>query len=379
MSHIFLDHNSTTPIKPLVKETMFEVMDTPLNASSIHYYGRKSKEIINLSRKKILNAVNAKNAEIIFTSSGTEANNLAIKGMHDVDFIAVSAVEHISVLKSASSTDKVIIEIPVDRNGIVDIEFIKRIAEEHKKRILFSIMLANNETGVIQHIKAISEIVREYGGYMHCDAVQALGKIDVDFTALDVDLLSLSSHKVGGPQGVGALVIKETISLKPMIDGGAQENNNRAGTENIPAILGFGMAIDLLSKEVSNDLINYTENSIYDYVDDKTDIEIFGRDVSRVYNTTFVAMKGMDSQTQVINFDLAGIAVSNGSACSSGTVKNSHVLKAMSINDEIASCAVRVSIGEETTKSDMDRFLEVWKNNYEKVKNRNNICERKNA
>jgi len=371
MTYIFLDHNSTTSIKPFIKDAMFDVMEHPLNASSIHNFGRKAKEIVNLSRKKILDNLNAEGEEVIFTSSGTEANNLAVKGFFNVDYIAISTIEHISVVKSAFSTDKEIIEIPVDNNGVIDIDCVEKIAEEYKDRVLFSIMLANNETGVIQPIKEIGEIIHKYNGYLHCDAIQALGKISVDFSDLNVDMLTISSHKIGGPQGAAALVIDKSLLLEPMIYGGSQENNNRAGTENIPSILGFGMAVDSINNEVkSNGLIGYLESNINGYIDHGDDIEIFGKNADRVYNTTFIAMKGMDSQTQVINFDLAGIAVSNGSACSSGTVKKSHVLKAMNVSDEVSSCAVRVSIGEETTKSDIDRFFEVWKNNYEKVKNR---------
>ncbi len=356
--NIYLDHNATTTVKYAVRVAMSEVMAEPLNASSVHSFGRKAKKYIDEARANILDAVGAKGQTLIFTGSGTEANNLAIKGFKQADSIVVSAVEHISVLKAVCKGSGGI--VPVNDSGLVDLEVLKRILQNSKGRSLVSIMLANNETGVIQPIGEIASMVVGSGGFIHCDASQAIGKIDVNFNELNVDMMSISAHKFGGPQGVGALIIKKGLEIDPIIVGGGQEGRLRAGTENVMAIVGFGTAALLVGK-MDSALRDYLEDQIMSFAPEAL---IVGKEVSRLPNTTCVATPNMPSDTQLISYDLAGIAVSNGSACSSGTVQESHVLKAMQLDPKYIKNAIRVSIGVDTLKEEIDAFMEVWKKNY---------------
>ncbi len=344
---------------------MAEIMAQPFNASSVHSFGRKAHSITSKARRQVAHAAGGEGAQIIFTGSGTEANNLAIKGLKGTDFIAVSATEHISVLKPAETRNAIL--IPVDENGIIRLDKLENILQNQQGKGLASFMLANNETGVIQPVSEIAKIVYEHGGFLHCDAVQAFGKIPVDFNNLNVDMMTVSAHKIGGVQGAAALIMKKGLELGAEITGGGQEEGFRAGTENVAAIAGFGVAAENIPI-MKPDLRDYMEEELKKI---SPDIVIFGENVDRLPNTICVAMGAgkMKSETQLINFDLEGIAVSAGSACSSGKVNTSHVLLAMGVDKEIAETAIRISLGHNTTKPEINRFLEVWRRNCSRVQN----------
>lgn len=351
-------------MKKEVAEAMIYAFIEPYNASSVHGFGREARKIIEEAREKIQKATDSEGAQVIFTSSGTEANNLAIKGFVDAGYVVISATEHASVLKPAEEMKASY--IPVDGNGLVNLSALESILKNGKGRALVSVMLANNETGVIQPMKKIAELVYRYNGFLHTDASQGFGKIPVSFNNLNVDMMTVSAHKFGGPQGVAALIIKKGIKLAAEITGGGQESGFRAGTENVAAIAGFGVSATINHQTSNINLRNYLESEIKSHA---PDVVIFGENAERLPNTSCIAMPNMPSETQLISFDLEGIAVSSGSACSSGKVSVSHVLLAMGVDKKIASTAIRVSLGEENTKEEVDRFIQVWKNNYNRAKN----------
>lgn len=371
---IYFDYNATSAAKPEVIEAMLGAMANPTNPSSVHSYGQDARSLVEKSRDSISNLVNAGNADIIFTSSGTESNNLALRGFKAGSYI-VSAIEHICTLETANSlgTGK----IKVQKNGIIDLGHLKSLLEKAEKPSLVSVMLANNETGAIQPIKEISKIVFEHGGYLHCDASQAIGKINVDMQDLGVDMMTISAHKFGGPQGVAALLVKKGIELNPIIFGGGQESGKRAGTENVAAIVGFAMAADLAQEDIKkfigvSHLRNMIENQILGFC---PSAKIFVETEGRLPNTTCIYMPGMKSETQMINFDLEGIAVSAGSACSSGKVTTSHVLTAMGVGGSIAENVIRISLTPDTTEKEVNRYIEVWKTLYLRANNKDKILK----
>ncbi len=355
---IYLDYNSTVPVLQEVVEAVLPIYSQPYNASSIHSYGRDASRIIGESRRKIATAIGAEGAEIVFTSSGTEANNMAMNCLGDVDNIIISAIEHLSLLRPAKLKNAIL--IPVDNHGLVIIDELKKILSEVEGKSLVSVMLANNETGVIQPVKEIAELVYSYSGYFHCDASQAFGKIAVGFSDINADMMTISAHKIGGIQGAAALIFKKGLEVVSQIKGGGQESGYRAGTENIAAIVGFGVAAENI-KIGDSSLRDYLENEIISFAHDNV---IFGKNVDRLPNTSYITMRNVTGETQSIAFDIEGIAVSSGSACSSGTVNKSHVLDAMGIDGDIAANAVRVSMGRETTKEEIDKFISVWKDIY---------------
>ena len=347
---------------------MLQKLTHPGNASAIHKAGRTARRDIEEARQQIVQLVNAgPQSVIIFTSGATEANNLVLKGT-DCERILVSAIEHPSVLQARP--DKEI--IPVLSNGIIDLAALDKILEGNDRSTLISVMLVNNETGIIQPIDKVMEIAKRRGALVHTDAVQAAGRLPVDLKKLGVDYLTLSAHKIGGPQGVGCLVLSNCVSVVPQISGGNQEKNMRAGTENLAGIAGFGKAAELAARDMSA----FQKLSV---LRDKIEAELkriaptvhfFGKDVPRVANTTMFALPGASSETQLIALDLAGICVSNGSACASGTVKASHVLKAMGASESEAGSSLRVSLGWNSTEKDVDYFLQKWAEMYDRVKSR---------
>jgi len=363
VNKIYLDFNATSPILREVRDFVVPFYDSALNASSIHSFGRDARKILDDARADIAKSIGAEGADIIFTSSGTESNNLALKGFKDADYLVISAVEHPSVLKVADKMEATI--LPVDKNGVVNLKALEKILKNTKGKALVSVMLANNETGVVQPIKEISQLVLFYKGFIHCDAVQAFGKIPVDFSDLNVDMMTISAHKIGGLQGASALIVKKGLNINSQIIGGGQESGARAGTENVAAIAAFAKAAKLVEPQNSA-LIDYLEAEVKSFAKDAI---IVGEEVERLPNTSCIILQGMLAETQLINFDLAGIAVSSGSACTSGKVGKSHVLLAQGYSAKQASEVVRVSIGKETTKQDIDAFLKVWKSNYEKASN----------
>jgi cysteine desulfurase len=362
----YLDHNATTPLRPAVIEVMQQIAAFPLNPSSIHKAGREARRLVEDSRQALLKAVNAGPRDVlVFTSGATEANNTVLRGV-DVERLIVSAIEHPSVLNATPEKDI----LPVLPSGVIDVAALDKMLEGNTRQTLVSVMLVNNETGVIQPIEDVAAIVRRRGALLHCDAVQAFGKIPLDMQKLGVDFLTLSAHKMGGPQGMGCLVLSNCLSLEPLLKGGNQEKNLRAGTENLSAIMGFAKATELI------DLDAYQKLSVLrDKIESQLSavaggLKIFGKDTPRISNTTMFCLPGASSETQLIALDLAGICVSNGSACSSGTVKASHVLKAMGVTDAEAESSLRISLGWNTREQDVDFFIAEWLKMYERIKGR---------
>ncbi len=350
---VYLDYNATCPLRPESLAVMQKWLGIPANPSSAHSFGRAAKKQLEDSRKIIAEAISAWPNEIIFTGSGTEANATALCGFPERKLL-ISAIEHSSILKYSGYDDT----IKVDADGIIDFVDLEKKLVAGGQKFLVSVMLANNETGVIQPIAEIAEICKKHGALLHCDAVQALGKIPVDFSLLGVDMLTISAHKCGGPLGAAALVIKNNLSVKPLLIGGGQELSRRAGTENIAAISGFAAATGAIDLKHMWNL-----RVLLDSMEDKTQSvggTVFGKKSSRLPNTTCVAMPGVSSEIQLIDFDLNGYAVSAGSACSSGRIEKSHVLLAMGIAPDLAGCAIRVSTGWNTKPEEIEGFTQAW-------------------
>jgi cysteine desulfurase len=358
----YLDYNATAPVRPAAAAAVAAALEAAGNASSVHAPGRAARRRIEDARERVAALVGAAPANVVFTSGGTEANALALTGS-DATRLLVSAVEHDSVLRNAPGATP----IPVDRNGVVDLAALDRLlAEPRGETCLVSLMLANNETGVIQPVAEAAAIARAHGARMHCDAVQAAGKIAVDIAVLGVDMLTLSAHKIGGPQGVGALVLRDGMTLAPLLKGGGQERGRRAGTENLPGIAGFGAAAAAALADLAAGAparIAALRDGLEAALAAPAAIQgavIHGAGAARLPNTSCIGLPGRSAETQVMALDLAGVAVSSGAACSSGKVRASHVLGAMGLSAADAGCAIRVSLGWASTQDDVDRFVAAW-------------------
>jgi cysteine desulfurase len=364
MNHaVYLDHNASTPVRPEAAEAVASALASTGNPSSVHRHGRMARRLVEDARERVAALVGAKVAEVVFTSGGTEANALAVRGAGRAR-VLVSAIEHVSVLDALETAE----QIPVDTNGVVDLDTLEAMLAADDVPALVSVMLANNETGVVQPVAAVAALARRYGALVHCDAVQAPGRIAVDMKELGVHLMSLSAHKIGGPAGTGALVVADEVPLAAMVRGGGQERGRRAGTENVPGIAGFAAAAVAAAAvddaERMARLRDRLERGVRELV---PATRIFGVDAPRLPNTSCFSMPGVASETQVMALDLGGVAVSAGSACSSGKVAPSHVLRAMKVEDERAACAIRVSFGWTNVDQDVDRFLEVWGSLYARL------------
>jgi cysteine desulfurase len=355
----YLDYNATAPVRPAVTEAMCAVLAQTGNPSSVHRFGREARRALEGARAAVAALVGAAPEQVVFTSGGTEANNQALRSARGA--VAVSAIEHVSVLAAAPDA----VRIAVDVEGRVELGALERELARRAPDVV-SIMLANNETGVIQPVRDVVEIARRHGARVHCDAVQAGGKLAIDMTALGVDLLTLSAHKFGGPQGVGALVVRAGLEPEAFLCGGAQERRWRPGTENLPGIVGFGRACELALADAD---WRQRTGALRDRLEAQIAAlapaaRVFGRGAERLPNTSCLTMPGVSNQTQLIAFDLAGIAVSTGSACSSGKVGPSHVLAAMGVDPGEAASAVRISLGWASTLDDVDRFVDAWSRLY---------------
>ena len=356
-AQIYLDYNATAPMLSAAQAAVAAALATHGNPSSVHSFGRAQRARIEAVRVQVAALVGAEAQQVVFTSGGTEANNFALIGVATKTVI-VSAIEHDSILNCA---DRPLIA-PVQNTGVIDLEKLETLIAEAPPPVLVSVMLANNETGVIQPIAAVAKIVHAHGALLHCDAVQAVGRIAVDMTALGIDLMTISAHKIGGPQGIGALIVGEHVRLQPQMRGGGQERGSRAGTENVPGAVGFGVAAAHNSLE-DWDRVARLRESLETRLG-KTfgnDLQIFGHEAVRLPNTCCVARAGISAETQIIALDLAGIAVSAGSACSSGKVQASHVLAAMGVADPVARNAIRISLGPTTSEADIDFFFETYR------------------
>ena len=368
--YVYLDHNATTPVLPEVASVISDTLALGGNASSVHSRGRLARQAIENARDKIANSIGVRASEVLFTSGGTEANNLILNAC-DWDHVMVTAVEHDSILNAGKNTEV----IPVDKEGLIDLAGLEKRLSVADGKILVSVMLANNETGVLQPVAEVSRIAQKYGAMMHTDAIQACGKIQLDRSTLGVDFISLSAHKIGGPQGVGALIINEEVAFQPMIRGGGQERGRRSGTENIPGIAGFGVAVEAVTYLADIPRIKELRNVLEATIEGIAPGAVLcGEDVERLPNTSSIFMPGVNNETQVMKFDLSGIMISAGSACSSGKVEVSHVLKAMGIEDDIASNVIRVSLGVGNSISDVERFIQEWKKIFEGA-NAGNLME----
>ncbi|MCJ8322631.1 MAG: cysteine desulfurase [Hyphomicrobiales bacterium] len=377
---IYLDYNATAPVRPKVKQAVMAALDLVGNASSIHQEGRKARGLIETAREQLAGLINAQTKEITFTSGGTESNNLvlasnlgALGKKQPLAATLLGATEHPSLIKAQELSPRPVDIIKVDHNGLLDLTHLQQLLAGWKDKsdlpVLVSVMLVNNETGVIQPIDKIVEIVRKFGGFVHLDAVQALGKMPIDFADLNVDLMSLSAHKIGGMLGAGALVIRLGVLVDSYIKGGGQELGLRAGTENIPAIAGFGIAaiecvVDLEKISHYNDMRQKLEVLIQAI---SADAVIFGQNTPRVATTSCFAIANVTAERALMSLDLAGIAVSSGSACSSGKVSQSHVLKAMGYANDLALCGLRISFGWDTKPQDLDEFITEYTKIYQRM------------
>jgi len=363
----YLDYNSGAPPRPQVLSVMGEVLGRGGNASSVHGYGRLARQSVETARRQVAVLAGADPSAVVFTSGGTEANNTALAG-YAPSRVIVSAVEHDSVYRAVPGA----LETAVTSQGRVDLDSLRQILSrasgKEKGPLLVAVMLANNETGILQPMEDVVALAREFGAKIHCDAVQAAGRMVLDIKALGVDSLSLSAHKLGGPQGVGALVLAKTAvsgrdGYVPLLRGGGQERGLRAGTENVAAIAGFGKAAELAIGDLGD--MSGIE-SLRDGLETRVRecaprVEIFGAGVARLANTSCFALPNVSGETQVMALDLAGVAISAGAACSSGRVEPSRVLRAMGVAEETAVGAIRVSLGWNSKKQDIDIFIENWR------------------
>ena len=367
---VYLDHNATTPPGPEVVEAMTAALRGVFgNASSVHRPGQQARTAVDDARAAVAALVGAEPVEVVFTSGGTESDNFALRGVADAlsppgrKHLVVSAIEHEAVLHTARALQKRgwdLTVVPVDASGVVPVAAV--CAAVRTDTALVSVMHANNEIGTIQPIAEIAAAAHERGALVHTDAVQTVGKIPVDVGALGVDLLSLTGHKFHGPKGAGALWVKRGVRLAPLLTGGRQERNRRAGTENVPAIVGLGaaarVAIEKLATEAPRQaaLRDRLERGVLDRVPHTS---AHGATAARVPNTTNISFDGVEAEALLIALDLEDIAVSTGSACSSGTLEPSHVLRAMGLSAHRVQSSLRFSLGQGTTDADIDRVLDV--------------------
>lgn len=366
---IYCDYAATTFVSGEVMQEMMPCFNTVWgNASSLHSFGREAVALVDRARDRVAKAINAeKSSEIYFTSGGTEANNWAIKGIARANrakgnHIITSAIEHESVLEACRQLEQegfVVTYLPVDEHGLVSItDLIHSITE---KTSLVSVMSVNNEVGTVQNIKTIANIAHEYGAIFHTDAVQAIGALKMNVKDMDIDVMSISGHKIYAPKGVGALYVKNGVKIEPILAGGNQERGLRAGTTNVPSVVGFGKAIEIATRDL---VINQKKlKSIRNYFLSKvaeniTDVQVNGHPFQKVQGTVNISFQFVEAEALLTLLDMAGIAVSTGSACTSGSTLPSHVLKAMGLSTELAKGTIRFSFGKSTTKEDVDYIVE---------------------
>jgi cysteine desulfurase len=353
----YFDYNATAPVRPDVVSAVAAAMEQGGNASSVHHSGRAARQAIEGARERLARAIGTPAQSVIFTSGGTEANNLALLGAR-AERILVSAIEHDSVLRTAQHSGRRVGLIPVTSAGVIDLVAMDALLGESDAPALISVMLANNETGIIQPVREVAERAHAAGALVHCDAVQGLGRIAIDTNDLNADLVTLSGHKVGGPPGIGALVARDIDVIDPILHGGGQEARKRAGTENMPAIVGFGIAAEMAQAELPHmaalaEVRDGIERRLLEAVPDAW---VVGTDRARLPNTICIVLPFASSETLVMALDLEGVEVSAGSACSSGKVASSHVLTAMDVPD--ADRAIRISFGLATSPDEIEHLVE---------------------
>ncbi len=357
-SGVYMDWNATSPLRPSALAAMSSVLQEVGNPSSVHAFGRRARAWVDHAREAVARLVAGRAPLVTFTSGGTEANNLALHARQGRPLV-VSAIEHESVLRPARLAGAQVAR--VGRNGEVDVAHLAFLLDKAERPAFVSVMLANNETGVIQPVAEIARVAKAKGALVHCDAVQAAGRIGIAIEELGVDYLTISAHKIGGPQGAGALVLGADLPVEPFVQGGGQERNRRGGTENVAAIAGFGAAADEAARLDDANRIA----GLRDALEEKLaafglPLTIFGRGAKRLPNTSCFASGTKTAETLVMAIDLAGIAVSAGSACSSGKVRPSHVISAMGFDAATAGSAIRVSLGWQNSQQDVDQFIAAW-------------------
>lgn len=359
----YLDHNATAPLRREAKEAMVHALDVIGNPSSVHGEGRRARAVVEAAREKVARLVGAKPSEIVFTSGASEANSWVMSQPWGTIF--TSGIEHDSVLAPARASNCELVMLPVGSDGVVKVEHWAQLltSRSFATPAVIAIQMANNETGVVQPVTEIAEIARAHGIKIHVDAVQAAGRLPIDFAALGADTLAISAHKFGGPKGIGALVDRDHFDLVPLIRGGGQERRRRAGTENVAAIAGFGAAAEGALRDLATiDAVRALRDELeVELKRISPDAVVIAEGAPRLANTTAVALPGKLAETLVIRLDLAGVAVSAGSACSSGKVGPSHVLEAMGLGQDIAAGTIRISLGPTTSKDDITAFLAAWK------------------
>jgi len=366
---VYLDNAATTYVSSEVLQEMMPCYNITFgNPNSLHSFGREAANVVDIARDRVKTAIHAKNpTEIYFTSGGTEADNWAIKGlahanMHKGKHIITSSIEHHAILDSCKTLEKEGFEVtylPVDKYGLVDLAVLMH--EIRKDTILVSIMTVNNEVGTIQNIKAIAKTCHENGIIFHTDAVQAVGAVKIDVQDMEIDAMSMSSHKIYGPKGCGALYVKSGVKIDNLIIGGAQERTKRGGTLNVPAIAGFGKAIEIASRDIiaNQQKLKFLRDYFIKEITDRIEhIHINGHPYQKINGTVSVTFEMIEGESILMLLDLAGIAVSTASACTSQSLEPSHVLRAMGIPDEIAHGTIRFSFGKNITKSDLDYTVE---------------------
>lgn len=366
---IYLDHNAGAPLRPAVREAMIAALQEAGNASSVHTHGRKARGKIEEARDAVARLCGARTRAVTFVSGGTEANMTALTPAWQdqgapvyLDKLFRSAVEHPSVVTGGRFpvVDQVV--VPVDETGLVRLDALEELLKDAESSLV-SVMAANNETGVIQPLSDIGALAGQYGHFFHADAVQAAGRMPIDVDAWQADVITLSAHKFGGPQGIGAVVVRSTARVPaPLMVGGGQENWRRGGTENVAAISGFGAAaISALEEAEETGHLQHLRKMLEEGLRTVCpQTIIFGEGAERLANTVCFAVQGIAAETALIAFDLERVSVSSGSACSSGKVSVSHVLTAMNVDEETARCALRISMGWDTSEADIARFLEIW-------------------
>ncbi len=376
---IYLDYNATAPARAEVREAVAEALTLHGNPSSVHEEGRRVRALVEQAREKVAALVGADARKVIFTSGGTEANVTALSPLNvnrdapESIVCFISEIEHPSILALGRFAPGAVRHIAATADGIIDVAALEQAISEHVAKegapsFMVSVMRANNETGALQPVKRIASIVREKGGILHCDGVQAAGKIPLDITELGAHMMSLSAHKIGGPHGIGALILGEAMASlpSPLIVGGGQEFRARSGTENVAGIAGFGAAAQCAASglEGMTKLEGLRDRLEAEILARAPTAVFFSKDVERLPNTANFSVPGMKAETLVIALDLAGVAVSAGASCSSGKVEQSHVLVAMGTPEEIARGAIRVSLGWDTLEEDIDAFIAAWANIY---------------
>jgi len=357
----YLDWNATAPLRREAQAAMVAALDVVGNPSSPHAEGRRARAIVEDAREQVAALIGARASEVVFTSGGTEGNNAVLAAGWNK--ILLAGIEHDSVLAPARNSRARLVDLPVDDDGVVVREELSRaLASASEGPALLTLQLANNETGVLQPVAGVAAEAKQHGLAVHTDAVQAAGRVPIDVASLGVDYLTVSAHKLGGPQGTGALVFRGRRALSPLISGGGQERRRRAGTESVAAIAGFGAAAQAARRELAQmarvgRLQAWLESQVRSITPEAI---IIAEGAARLPNTTDLALPGASAETLVIQFDLAGIAISAGAACASGKVGASHVLAAMGLSAELAGAAIRISLGHGSTQADVARFLDAW-------------------